>query len=73
MIGRLLEETIRSTLFQGKAIIVTGPRQTGKATLVRNILDSNDADALYLNADEPDVINQLQGASSTFLTQLTFQ
>lgn len=70
MIGRLLEETIRAKLFRGKAIIITGPRQTGKTTLVKNIINSSDANALYLNADEPDVVTQLQDASSTLLKRI---
>ena len=70
MIKRILEQTIRDSLFQGKAIIVTGPRQTGKTTLVKNIIDGGDATALYLNADEPDVTSQLEGASSTLLKRI---
>ena len=49
-----------STLFQRldekpqRLIIVTGPRQTGKTTLVRQVLERIDRQSLYLPVDEPD-------------------
>jgi predicted AAA+ superfamily ATPase len=38
MIKRQLYEKIRSRMFGGKAIILSGPRQAGKTTLIREIL-----------------------------------
>lgn len=35
--NKLLEQQIREKLFKGKAIILTGPRQTGKTTLLKSI------------------------------------
>ncbi len=66
MITRTLYQLIKPYFFQGKAIIITGPRQTGKTTLLKTIL-SDHLNALYLNCDEPDVRHNLQNISSTQL------
>ena len=42
MISRLLQKTIESRLFAGKAIIVIGARQVGKSTLFKLILEKQD-------------------------------
>ena len=34
MIPRILEKTIKSKILQGKAIVILGPRQTGKTNLL---------------------------------------
>lgn len=53
MIARILEQTIQEKLGQGKAIIIMGPRQVGKTTLLKQMFtDSNDI--LWLNGDEQD-------------------
>ena len=51
MIPRLLEQTIRGKLFKGKAIIITGPRQTGKTTLLKQVFGPM-PDVRWLNGDE---------------------
>jgi len=52
-------------MFQGKAIIVYGPRQSGKTTLITELLkDYSEAKVIY-NGDEPDVRLELTGISST--------
>jgi len=50
MLPRILENIIRNRLFNNKAIILLGPRQVGKTTLLKKIADSMD-DVLWLNAD----------------------
>jgi len=65
MIVRTLQSTIEKKLFKGKAIIVFGPRQCGKSTLVEAILANTDH--LYLNGDEADVRETLSNATSTKL------
>lgn len=50
MIKRLIQESIESVLFSRKAIIVLGPRQVGKTTLIKEILGSREY--LFLNADD---------------------
>ena len=39
-----------------RLIIVTGPRQTGKTTLIRQVLDQVDRPCRYLAVDEPDSV-----------------
>jgi predicted AAA+ superfamily ATPase len=53
MIQRILQKNIQKDLFKGKAILLFGPRQSGKSTLIQAIL--KDRDALYLNGDDADV------------------
>jgi len=53
MINRVLGDIINSKLGKGKAIIITGPRQVGKTTLVKNII--GDKGYLFLDGDDPTV------------------
>ena len=64
MIKRILEEKIKSYLFRGKAIIVFGPRQAGKTTLIENILKNRSEKTLILNADDFDIREMLTKSSS---------
>ena len=54
MIKRDLTEVIEKVFFKKKAVIVIGARQTGKTTLVRDILDSRLEKVVYFNGDESD-------------------
>lgn len=58
-IPRYLEYDIKSRMFSGKAIIVYGPRQCGKTTMIRHITDEWADDVLWLNGDSPDVRDEL--------------
>ncbi len=51
MYPRLLKNKIESRIDKGKAIIIIGPRQVGKTTLIESILESKDY--LLLNGDDP--------------------
>jgi uncharacterized protein len=51
MYSRYLRERIEKRLGSGKAIVVTGPRQVGKTTLIESILASKDY--LLLDGDDP--------------------
>jgi len=51
MIDRLLINDIKSKLFKGKAILLLGPRQVGKTTLLKKLADDKDK-LLWINADE---------------------
>lgn len=57
MIERIIEKSITKRLFKGKVIIVTGPRQVGKTTLLKKIL--NNHDFLFLDGDDPLIRTQL--------------
>ena len=65
MIQRTLQSTIEQRLFKGKAILIFGPRQAGKSTLVETILQ--DKDHLYLNGDDSDVRDILTNTTATKL------
>jgi predicted AAA+ superfamily ATPase len=66
MIQRMLYSYLKQYLFQGKALIITGPRQTGKTTLLKMIM-ADYPEALYLNCDEPDTRQNLQNVTSIHL------
>lgn len=58
LIPRKLTENIKSKLFHNKAIIIYGPRQVGKTTLVNSILNDlglDEKEYTYLNGDDFDV------------------
>lgn len=55
MIARHIEKSIDSRLFLGKAILLMGPRQVGKTTLINAVLSRRKEPTLRLNGDEPDV------------------
>src|SRR3989344_2530186 len=53
MIQRKLEKTIESWLFKGKIIVLYGPRQVGKTTLVKKFVDKfcPDNPKAYINCE----------------------
>lgn len=51
MYSRFLKERIEQKLGNGKAIVITGPRQVGKTTLIETILEKEHY--LLLNGDDP--------------------
>src|SRR5665648_390331 len=69
MIERELEHLIRSKINKGKAIILLGPRQTGKTTLMLKIVGETGG-CLILNCDDPVVRGQLENANTETLRQL---
>lgn len=62
MFNRVLKEKIEEKLFKGKAIIVTGPRQVGKTTLIKQIIGN--MEHLFLDADDPIVRNILKDVNT---------
>ena len=70
IIIRSIETRIQARLFKGKAVILLGPRQAGKTTLVEGILRKREEKILELNADEPDVRELLDQCTSTRLRAL---
>lgn len=65
MIQRTLKDSIQKDLFKGKAILLFGPRQSGKSTLMQEVL--KDQDYLYLNGDDSDVREILTNTTATKL------
>lgn len=62
MITRTIEKSLSERLFKGKTIIVTGPRQVGKTTLLKKVLEHEDY--LFLDGDDPLVRSQLTNANT---------
>lgn len=67
MIKRIVQPKIESKFFKQKAIIILGPRQSGKTTLVRSLLAEKKEKTLFLSGDEPDVRELLHNATSSKL------
>lgn len=63
MYQRLLENTVLKKLQDNKAIILIGPRQTGKTTLLENIAEKSGHDYLFLSGDDADIRTKLENAS----------
>ena len=70
MILRLLQGVIIKRLFKGKAVLITGPRQCGKTTLVKSIVENTGKQTLWLNGDDADTQSLLQSPTSTRLKAL---
>jgi predicted AAA+ superfamily ATPase len=65
MIKRIIQKKLEERLFRGKAILLFGPRQSGKSTLIESMLA--DKDHLYLNGDDADVRELLTNTTATKL------
>ena len=67
MINRELYNTANSWLFQGKILIIYGPRQVGKTTLGKALLTSHASSGRYINCD---ILSNRQALQSTEPDQL---
>lgn len=65
MIKRTLFERIKNNFFKGKAIILLGPRQVGKTTLIQELLEEKEH--LFLNGDDPAIRAMLEEVSTSNL------
>ena len=70
MIKRELEKTIEQKLFSGKAIIILGPRQVGKSTLLEIIKAKTNKKTLYLNCDDNDIKKALTEVTINHLKRI---
>ncbi len=70
MIKRILEEEILKFFFKGKGIMITGPRQTGKTTLLRQFEKRFTSESIFLNCDERDIRHYLSDTTTTNLAKL---
>jgi len=70
MIKRILFEVISERLFSGKTILLLGPRQVGKTTLMKRVYHANPDKALWLNADNPDDRELLNSMNSSRAIEL---
>jgi len=70
MIKRSLENTIAAKLKDNKAIILLGPRQVGKSTLLQVLQTQFKQPIAWWNGDETDIRSLLEKPSSTQLKSL---
>lgn len=70
MIKRLIFDHIQQRLFKNKVILLFGPRQVGKTTLLKKIASECSEPFILLNGDEPDIRELFRDASSTVLKNL---
>jgi len=68
-ISRLLQKEIEELIHSGKAIVLIGPRQVGKSTLIKEILKSK-GDYLYLDGDDFSVQQQLELPNTEFIKRM---
>ncbi len=70
MISRQIESELRKRIHQGKLLVIIGPRQVGKTTLMKQVLDFPNDNVLWLNCDNPDDLLSLQEATTSALRTL---
>ena len=68
MIRRILQDKIVHKLHKGKAIVVIGPRQVGKTTLINSILENREH--LFLDGDDPTVRSLLTNPNTEALRSI---
>ena len=68
MIKRTLYQSLQNKFFKGKALILLGPRQVGKTTLINELLAAKDH--LFLNGDDPAIREMLEGVSTSKLKSI---
>ena len=70
MISRQIKSAFLAKLKDEKAIILLGPRQVGKSTLLTQMTDAFDKPVLWMNGDDADVRSLLATPTSTALKAL---
>lgn len=68
MFNRVLKQHIESRFGSGKAIILIGPRQVGKTTLIQSILENKSH--LFLDGDDPTVRSLLKSPNTEQLKSI---
>jgi uncharacterized protein len=71
MIHRIILDQLKENLFKGKTLILLGPRQSGKTTLLEMLSHEINEKVLLLDCDEPDIRRELTDTNSTQLKQRT--
>lgn len=70
MIQRTLLQKLKERFHRGKVLLLLGPRQVGKTTLIDQIATQSELPYLWLNGDEPDVRELLYKITSTRLSSI---
>ena len=64
-IARSIEPELKSRFFGGKALVIYGPRQSGKTTMIRHLVSEYGDDVLWLNGDNPGVRTRIAGITTS--------
>ena len=67
-INRVIYTTLTEKIRKGKSIILIGPRQVGKTTLIKSILEGKDY--LFLDGDDPTTRNLLTSPNAEELKSI---
>jgi uncharacterized protein len=70
MVTRIIQKQLLDRVHKGKLLLVTGPRQVGKTTLMRQLVEKQAEKFLWLNCDNPDDRADLENATVTSLKSL---
>jgi uncharacterized protein len=65
MIQRQVLESIKKNLFKQKIIMLIGPRQVGKTTLLKQLVTETKKRTMWLNADEADIRTKFENATTS--------
>lgn len=71
-IERILKSTLQEQFNLGKAIVLIGPRQVGKSTLIKDVLKTKD-NHLFLDGDDFLVQQELEKPNTEFIKRLIGQ
>ena len=69
-IKRTLQNDFSNKHFKGKAILLYGPRQCGKTTLVKQLIDANGLTPVFLNGDDDQDVNIFQTVTASRWAQI---
>lgn len=73
MIARTIQNKIIDKLFKGKAILLMGPRQVGKTTLLQEIVNPFQRETIWLSGDDVNDRERLTNVSLPTLKSLTIK
>lgn len=62
-VPRALLDRLTRAVAPGKVVVLYGPRQVGKTTLLRRYVREHDPEALFVSGEDPPVREQLEGQS----------
>ena len=66
---RILAKILIDKLFKGKVIVLIGPRQTGKTTLIKSVLKKS-GKYLFLNGDDQSIRQTMEKANTEQLKKI---
>jgi uncharacterized protein len=68
MYSRIVEQSIQNRLGKGKALVIIGPRQVGKTTLIKKMLEGKRF--LFLDGDDPNIREMLTNPTTEQLRSI---